>query len=294
MEAFKIRKAKVVIGLVCLSSMMLVGTSTASTDTMEVYKDRPDYGLDGESIDSVKIEIGNEQGIEVGISEAFKESNLTVLPIEVEVEDTGGVEYEESSLLVSEVQADREELEEQERIEAERKRLEEEQRRLEEERRIQEELARQEAERIRDAQVGIQLDVPNVSSNFKSYMDYRCITSTSSPQYKLQHDGNAVTNEEGFRLYNGEYMVALGSYYGSEIGSRYRITLDSGVVFYAVLGDQKADRDTDALNQHKNGNIVEFIVDQGAIPSICKKMGDMSYAPSANLVGKVVSIELLG
>lgn len=154
--------------------------------------------------------------------------------------------------------------------------------------------AKGEAERLKESEQGQLKDVPDVASNFKAYMDYRCITATGSPQYKLQHDGNAVTNSEGFRLYNGEYMVAMGSYYSTEIGTRFRITLDSGKQFYAVLGDQKSDAHTDPLHQHRNGNIVEFIVDQSAIPSICSQMGDMSYAPEAGLQGKVQSIEVLG
>lgn len=154
--------------------------------------------------------------------------------------------------------------------------------------------AKEEAERLRESEQGQLKDVPDVASNFKAYMDYRCITATGSPQYKLQHDGNAITNSEGFRLYNGEYMVAMGSYYSTEIGTRFRITLDSGKQFYAVLGDQKSDAHTDPLHQHRNGNIVEFIVDQSAIPSICSQMGDMSYAPEAELQGKIQSIEVLG
>lgn len=167
---------------------------------------------------------------------------------------------------------------------------------LERERRAEEaeRKAAEEAQRLRDSEEGTIKDVPDVASNFKAYMDYRCITATGSPQYRLQHDGNAETNSEGFRLYKGEYMVAMGSYYSTEIGTRFRITLDSGKQFYAVLGDQKSDAHTDALHQHRNGNVVEFIVDQSAIPAICSEMGDMSYAPEANLVGKVKSIEVLG
>lgn len=167
---------------------------------------------------------------------------------------------------------------------------------LERERRAEEaeRKAAEEAQRLRDSEEGTMKDVPDVASNFKAYMDYRCITATGSPQYRLQHDGNAETNSEGFRLYKGEYMVAMGSYYSTEIGTRFRITLDSGKQFYAVLGDQKSDAHTDALHQHRNGNVVEFIVDQSSIPAICSEMGDMSYAPEANLVGKVKSIEVLG
>lgn len=194
------------------------------------------------------------------------------------------ITYNSISSLRNEYEAKEIELERERRAEeAERKAAEEAKRK-----------AAEEAQRLRDSEEGTMKDVPDVASNFKAYMDYRCITATGSPQYRLQHDGNAETNSEGFRLYKGEYMVAMGSYYSTEIGTRFRITLDSGKQFYAVLGDQKSDAHTDALHQHRNGNVVEFIVDQSAIPAICSEMGDMSYAPEANLVGKVKSIEVLG
>lgn len=137
-------------------------------------------------------------------------------------------------------------------------------------------------------------DVPqNVRNEFKSFMDYRTITSRGSNQYKLQHMNGTYTNEEGFRVHNGEYLVAVGSYYTNVIGTRLKVNLANGNSFYAVVGDQKSDAHTDAKHQHRNGNVVEFIVDQKNIPTMCKKMGDMSYAEGAGLKGKIASIEVL-
>jgi hypothetical protein len=147
---------------------------------------------------------------------------------------------------------------------------------------------------IDEVGTGIVKDVPNVRNEFKSYMDYRKITSKSSPQYKLQMSEYMDTDSEGFRKYKGDYVVAMGSYYSRDIGTRFKIELESGKVFYAVLGDQKSDMHTDALHQHRNGNVVEFIVDVDNISSLCRTSGDMSNAEQAGLVGKIKSIEIVG
>lgn len=153
--------------------------------------------------------------------------------------------------------------------------------------------ATEQTEQTEQVEVGIVKDVPDVRSDKKTYMDYTKITCKSTPQYRLQQLDNISTNDEGFRMYNDDYVVAIGSYYTREIGTRIKVRLDSGKEFYAVVGEQKSDRHTDALHQHKNGNIIEFIVDTNKIPKMCKKMGDMSYAEQAGLTGKVVYIEVL-
>lgn len=136
------------------------------------------------------------------------------------------------------------------------------------------------------------LDVPtNYTSNsgFKTYMDYRTLTSRSSTQYALQQD--ATTDlDTGIRMYDGFYMIALGTYYAQSAGERFHITLTSGVEFDAITGDIKADVHTDELHQHCNGNIVEFIVDTNVISNKCRTMGDMSYA---GFDGQILSIEKL-
>lgn len=134
--------------------------------------------------------------------------------------------------------------------------------------------------------------IPNVNSSQKTYMSYKAITNKASKQYQLQQD--AVTDEFGFRRYNDLYMIALGTYYtGYECGKTFRITLDTGITFNAITGDVKSDAHTDKLHQHRNGNIVEFIVDTNAIPETCSKMGDMSYADNNEFAGKIAEIEKL-
>ena len=48
--------------------------------------------------------------------------------------------------------------------------------------------------------------IDNVS-NFMPYTDYRCITSTTSVQYKMQQE--ATTNDQGIRVIDNKCMVAL-------------------------------------------------------------------------------------
>lgn len=113
-------------------------------------------------------------------------------------------------------------------------------------------------------------------SRFKSYEDYRMITSTSSKQYKLQHS-LAYTGDYGIRMVNGRYCVAVGSYYTTKIGTYLDIVLKNGEVIRAILGDQKADKDTDSTNRmHPDGSAVEFIVDKYSLSGKIRRSGNVS------------------
>ena len=113
---------------------------------------------------------------------------------------------------------------------------------------------------------------------FKSYTDYRCITSTSSSQYKLQTQ-YAYTGNYGIRMVGDRYCCALGSRFTSEIGTLFDIVLENGTVIPCVLSDQKADRHTDATNTYSLSCkcATEFTVDSSALVSSAKSMGDLSY-----------------
>ena len=133
------------------------------------------------------------------------------------------------------------------------------------------------------------MGVPNIQSYFKTWMDYRCITDKSSPQYKMVNNISndwIYTDSEGFLRAIGEndlgipedyYVIALGSYYGSN-------------VFYGILGDQKADCHTNSTHQYASMNdVVEFIVDTKVLNKDVKRMGSANvYMP---LNGNIVKIE---
>ena len=134
------------------------------------------------------------------------------------------------------------------------------------------------------AQITVQAD--GLDTSFKAWMGYKAITNTQSTQYKLQQD--AWTDDNGLRRYDKDYMVAVGTYYGS-VGDRIKITLDTGETFNAIIGDSKGDRWYHPCS--KGANVVEFIVDTQELDSKAKEMGDISFIPFFE--GEVVSIQPL-
>ena len=155
----------------------------------------------------------------------------------------------------------------------------------------------------RDALISfIPMNVPDIDSSFKTYMAYQVWErnkATNSAQYKFFKRWGWV-DSQGFVRCSAEkdlgipedyYMVALGSYYGTTLGTKYKITLDTGRVFYAILGEFKANIHTNSTNQYSldNNDIVEFVVDENKLKPNVKQMGSANvYMP---LSGKVVKIE---
>lgn len=147
------------------------------------------------------------------------------------------------------------------------------------------------------------LGVPDINSSFKTYMDYRTITDKLSKQYTFIKTWGWSDNN-GFMRVNGErdlginddyYMIALGSYYGTEIGTKYKITTDTGNVFYGILCDCKADRHTNFTNQYSyNNDIVEFIIDSKKLNSDIKKIGSANvYMPLNGNISIVEKIDFV-
>ena len=138
----------------------------------------------------------------------------------------------------------------------------------------------------------IEMELPNVSDNsFKTYMSYTAITNRNSLQWKMQQE--AVTTENGFRLYEDRYMIAVGTYYADRCGIKLNVHLENGNIIYCITGDIKQNIHTDASNRYvpANGNVVEFIVDTNKIDTMARRMGNMSY--SENFYGQIVKIELV-
>lgn len=132
--------------------------------------------------------------------------------------------------------------------------------------------------------------VPNYSG-IKSWMPYTAITSTSSPQYKLQHQ-YAYTGDYGIRMVGDRYCVAIGSHFGVSIGQYFDLILENGTVIKCISGDEKADCDTDSANIFsRNGCASEFLIDRSALNSSARRMGDMSYVCDA-WNSKVVTIRV--
>ncbi len=135
------------------------------------------------------------------------------------------------------------------------------------------------------------LPLPDVNTDFKTYMDYRKITDKSSVQYDLQQD--AYTDSMGIRRIGDDVCVALGTGYTDSCGERFEITLDSGNTFTAIVGDIKADIHTDPTNRYVelwegHGDMIEFIVDTKKLDKEIRIMG--SVGEYEKYSGSVVSI----
>lgn len=146
------------------------------------------------------------------------------------------------------------------------------------------------------------LGVPtNVDTSFKTYMDWRTITNRASNQYKLintygWHDEQGfmrVRSERDLGITDDYYMIALGSYYGTEIGTKYRITTTEGRVFYGILSDCKDDRHTNSTHQYaRNKDVVEFLVDTRYLNSAVMRMGSANiYSPLRGAIAKIERID---
>lgn len=139
------------------------------------------------------------------------------------------------------------------------------------------------------------VDLPVHDDNsFKTYMDYRMITDTTSQQWAMQQE--AYTDENGLRKIGDYYCVALGSGISNSIGNKFLITLESGEQIKVIMAEQKADRHTDPSNRYIDRgdgsiNIVEFIVQTENLPDIVRIMGDVSHMPGNLFFGNIVEME---
>lgn len=133
-------------------------------------------------------------------------------------------------------------------------------------------------------------NIPNENTAFKTWMPYTAITNTASLQYKLQE--NAQTDEHGLRIYDDQYMVAVGTPYG-DVGDKITVTLDTGRQLHCIVGDSKGDRHYHAIyntnHEFVSANVLEFIVDRNTLDQDAKESGDISSIE--NFEGEVVSIE---
>ncbi len=134
---------------------------------------------------------------------------------------------------------------------------------------------------------------PNTNS-FKSYEDSRCITDTSSPNYKLKSQ-YILDPKSGAYMIGDRYCIALGSYYTTKIGTKIDLVLKHNGkkhILKCILADQKSNKDTVKNHKiHKDGSIAEFIVNVNEISKKAKYMGDISYT-SKKFTGKIVEIRV--
>lgn len=133
-------------------------------------------------------------------------------------------------------------------------------------------------------------------SRVKPYMDFRCVTSPESEQWKLLHSENCVSVGNGLMSVDGYYCVAMGQNFGS-IGDRFIAVLekDNGERYEVglIMADAKQMCHTQNYEGWVgvNGHVFEMVVDTELLSPSAKVMGDCNYVPE--LEGKVIEIRKL-
>lgn len=117
--------------------------------------------------------------------------------------------------------------------------------------------------------------IPNVNTSFKSWMPYTAITNRTSAAYKQQQ--RAYTDDNGLRKINNDYCVAMGTFYSSTIGERFKVTMSTGRTFTIIISDIKSDRHTDSTHRYTahNGCMMEFLIDRSALNSKIRSSGSV-------------------
>lgn len=146
-------------------------------------------------------------------------------------------------------------------------------------------------------------------SSFQPYMCYSAVKNKKTKAWKILNDQNAYTDENGFRrakieddhlsLGEDDYIIALGNYYKKKhsTGDRYLVITTTGM-YTAVVGDEKSDNHTDALNMftyHGNGKyagVIEWIVDTvgGKLSKSIRRAGSVTAGDIEELKGKILHI----
>ncbi len=113
-----------------------------------------------------------------------------------------------------------------------------------------------------------------------TYTGTKTYESTDKITYGVPGEVNraASPDEDGFMMLNGRYLVAIGTAFGIEPGQYFDITLNNGTVIPCIMGDTKADCDTDESNMFtvKCKCATEFIVKISAMSEQDKLFGDCS------------------
>lgn len=116
------------------------------------------------------------------------------------------------------------------------------------------------------------------NSATRTHMSYTAVTSKSSRQYRVLRNVKAWSDTStGLRMYEDRYCVAVGIKYG-KAGDKIDLVMEDGSVVKAIIGDIKANKDTDETHmfQKDDGSIVELITDgtpynRKRVPSVLKQ-----------------------
>jgi len=131
------------------------------------------------------------------------------------------------------------------------------------------------------------------TKTFKSYEDANRITDNSSlAQGKLKEKYH-LDYQSGVWMVGNRYCIAIGSYYTKNIGVKIDLVLSHNGrkrILKCITADSKADKDTVNNHKiHKDGSVVEFVVNTDYISKRVHLMGDVSYA-GEKFKGRIVKI----
>ncbi|WP_143008383.1 hypothetical protein [Pseudobutyrivibrio sp. YE44] len=123
------------------------------------------------------------------------------------------------------------------------------------------------------------------SGNTVSYNGGKTIERSSKITYGDAGEINdlASPDSDGFMKLDDRYLIAVGSRFDTEPGQYIDLVLENGVVIECMMGDLKADVDTDSTNTftYKSSCCSEFIIDEDSIREDIYKRGNASIKNSA-------------
>lgn len=133
------------------------------------------------------------------------------------------------------------------------------------------------------------------SKTFKSFEDAKYITkNVNIPQGKLKSQYH-LDYHSGVWMVGNRYCIAVGSYYTKKIGVKIDLVLSHNGrkhTLKCIAADSKSDNNTVNKHRiHKDGSIVEFVVNTKYLSLKSLKTGDVSYA-NKKYKGKIIKINV--
>lgn len=147
--------------------------------------------------------------------------------------------------------------------------------------------------------IGENVLLPDLPTDRKVCTDYRVYNILGTPHNRMQQ--LAWTDEQGCRRYGDYYIVGLGSAYADRVGEVFEVELETGVTFFIITGDMKADIHTDSTNRYapivnydrlNSANILEFIIDKAVLDPAAYRWGGVDYYK--NFKGNIVRMTYMG
>ena len=103
--------------------------------------------------------------------------------------------------------------------------------------------------------------VPQRTGSVHTMMGWQMVTAVKSDQYKLRSEFGQNYDKNGFAKIGDLFVVATKPFYGV-VGDCIEVYKSNGDVIKCIIGDIKGSDGGGDTYQHKDGSVVEFIVDR--------------------------------